>query len=59
MEQKLRFRLVLGWLALLAKRFLADYVQLLRAFSLGFYGQKYRYFFVFVFQKLHKMKIKK
>ena len=49
MEQNLRFGLVWGWLALLEKTFLADYVQLLRAVFLMNVRTK----------KLHKMKVKK
>jgi hypothetical protein len=39
MEQKLRFGLVLGWLAIL-KNNLADYEELLRAIFSCFHGQK-------------------
>ena len=44
MEQKLRFGLVLGCLAVLIKNIFADYEQLLRAFFSCFRGQSFFYF---------------
>ena len=39
MEQNMRFGLILGWLAILKKKFLDDYEQLLRSVFSRFQGQ--------------------
>ena len=64
MEQKMRFGLVLGWLAILKKKMGADYEQLLRVVFSCFQGQKnnLKYFGKCCSvrtKKLHKMKVRK
>ena len=64
MEQKIRFGLVLGRLAILKKKLEADYEQLLRVFFSGFLGQKNTLKFFFKYcgvrtKKLHQMKVRK
>ena len=44
MEQKMRFGLILGWLAILKKRMGADYEQLLRVVFSSFQEQKNDFF---------------
>jgi hypothetical protein len=64
MEQKMRFWLVLGRLAILKKELWANYEQLLRVVFSCFQGQKnylkfsLKYFSVRT-KKLHKMKVRK
>ena len=63
MEQKMRFELVLGRLAILKKKIWADYEQLLTAVFSCFHGQKK--FKIFLknpsirTEKLHEMKVRK
>ena len=64
MEQRLRFGLVLGRMALLKIKFWADYEQLLRAVFSCFHRQKNLIFFktlesIVGTKKLLKMKVKK
>ena len=64
MEQKMRFGLVLGRLAILKKHIWADYEQLLRAVFSCFHGQKQslnciRKYSSILTEKLHKMKVRK
>jgi hypothetical protein len=46
MEQKMRFGLVLGQLAILKKKLGADYEQLLRVVFSCFQGEKYNWKFI-------------
>ena len=63
MEQKMRFGLVLGRLAILKKKMGADYEQLLRVFFSCFQGQNnvisLQKYCIAHTKKLHKLKVRK
>ena len=64
MEQKMRFGLVLGWLAILKKNVWADYEQLLRLVFSCFQGQKnnskiFQKYYSVCTKKLHQIKVRK